>query len=450
MKVALIRPNYHSHLITPPLGLGYLASFLKNSGHETQIIDGLNLSLSNEEIARRVSSADLIGVHCLSSFYLEAKDLVGKLKQENLPVVIGGPHASALPVETIEETKADYVIIGEGEQTFLELADALENRSSTDEIKGLLIRGSVFKKREFIGDLDSIPFPDWWQIDPRKYRRAPHGAVVKRLPVAPVITTRGCPYACKFCASPYLWSKTVRFRSPENVVDEIEYLTKELGVREIHFEDDNLNLKSEHIKSICDLILKRNLKITWATPNGVRVNGLTRDLTRLMKKSGCYLLAFGIESGNQSILDSIDKKTDLATIERAVRVANSEGILTQGFFIFGLPGETEGTIRETINFAKRLPLDRAQFLLLDVLPGSGLWDELKGAHIADWHKRSYQEVKWVPPTISSEILEKSPARAFRNFFFRPRQLFNLVKYIKPCQVTFIIKRLIDFRILPPG
>lgn len=447
MKVALTRPNYRTHLITPPLGLGYLSSCLKKAGHEVQIIDGLNLSLSNRDIAQRAASAELAGVSVLSDFYLEAVDLIKELKSRNLSVVIGGPHASALPEQTLEGSGADFLVFGEGEETLLELVDALENRKETASIAGLLTGGNALKKRGFIPDLDLLPFPDWHQIDPRQCKRAPHGAVVKNFPLAPITTSRGCPYLCKFCASPNLWERKIRFRSPENVADEIEYLVRDFGVREIHFEDDNLTLKKEHIEKICRLILERRLKISWATPNGVRADTLDRELIRLMKRSGCYFLVFGIESGAQEILDNIQKKTDLAAIERAVRLASLEGLITQGFFIFGLPGETEETIKRTVRFAKGIPLDRAQFLLLDLLPGSKLWEEFGSFERADWSKRSYQQVSWVPPTISREALERAPQEAFKSFFFRPRQLYRLLKFIKPYQLPFILRRLLDFGII---
>lgn len=446
MKIALTRPNYHTHLITPPLNLGYLSAYLKRQGYEVKIVDGLNLSLSNRQLIPKLKDADLIGISCMSDYYLETRDLVKRLKQENKPIVIGGAHASALPRETLEDTGADYIISCEGEETLLELVQAIEANGRLDQIKGLLSKDIQLQPRGFIADLDSLPFPDWGQIDPRKCKRAPHGAVVKHFPVAPIITSRGCPYSCKFCASPYLWSRTIRFRSPKNVVDEIEYLVKNFGVKEIHFEDDNLTLKQDHIEGICKLILERRIKISWATPNGVRADTMTDELIDLMKRSGCYFLVFGIESANQEILNNIDKKTNLLAIERAVRIANRLGLITQGFFIFGLPGETEQTIQETINFAKKIPLDRAQFLLLDILPGSALWQELNGASIANWTRRSYQEVTWVPPTISRDALEQAPAYAFRSFFFRPKQMMRLVKFIKPNQIPFIIRRLADFKI----
>ena len=433
-KIILTRPNYHTHLITPPLGLGYLSSYLQSKGYTTEIIDGLNRVLSNEDIVKKCSGADVVGISCMSAYFSEVIDLTRKLKNRGFKVVIGGPHATALPEETLKETNADYIIIGEGEVSFSEI---LDNRGTS---KNLI-------KSKLIENLDTLPMPDWQKMDPRNYKKAPHGGLIKKFPVAPVITTRGCPFDCTFCASPLLWERKIRFRSPENVVDEIEYLIKDFGVREIHFEDDNLTLKKEHIESICKLILKKRIKIAWATPNGVRADTLDIDMLKLMKESGCYYLVFGIESANQSILDRVKKKESLSTIERVVKQANSLGFLTQGFFIFGLPGETEQTMLNTIEFAKKIPLSRAQFLILDIFPGSELWDELKDKRIVNWDYNSYKEVTWVPEGLNKEKLMNVQSYAFKSFFFRPKQLFSLLKYFKITQIQFVFKRIHDFRIL---
>ncbi|HXI10140.1 MAG TPA: radical SAM protein, partial [Thermodesulfobacteriota bacterium] len=342
MKVALTRPNYHSHLITPQLGLGYISSYLKGRGFETRIIDGLNLGLTNTEIVERCKGFDLVGINCLSDYYPRVAELTKLLKEAGMRVVIGGPHASVLPAETLSGSGADFVVVGEGEETMLELCTTLKENRPCAGIPGLLTRDSRhIAKRPYIKDLDSLPFPDWKEMHPRTYKKAPHGGFVKKFPVAPITSTRGCPYECTFCASPDIWGRRIRYRSPGNVVDEIEYLVKEFGVREIHFEDDNLTLKRDHVTGICEQILERGIKVSWATPNGIRVDTITPELLRLMKKSGCYFIAFGIESGNESILRNIKKDTDLATITRAVHQAHDAGLMTQGFFIFGLPGETE-------------------------------------------------------------------------------------------------------------
>ena len=454
MKVVLVRPNYHSHLITPILGLGYISSYLKQRGIDTTIVDGLNRNLSTAEIVERCRDADLVGINCLSDYYPNVMELTGRLREAGKKVVIGGPHATVLARETLEETGADYVVVGEGEQTMYELCTWLEKGGAAGKenpVAGLVARGKDgFSRRPFIKDLDTLPFPDWKEMDPRTYKKAPHGGFVKRFPVAPITSTRGCPFECTFCASPELWGRRIRYRSPENVVDEIEYLVKEFGVREIHFEDDNLTLKRSHVEAICELILERRLDISWATPNGIRVDTITPALLRLMKKSGCYFIAFGIESGNENILRNIKKETDLKTISYAVREANKAGVMTQGFFIFGLPGETEETIQKTIDYAKSIPLDKAQFLLLDVLSGSKIWYDVKDRVNLDWSKRSYQEVTWVPETIDREVLVKAPSKAFRNFFLRPRQIMCVLKYVKPSQIGFVLRRMKDFGVLPAG
>lgn len=447
-KISLIRPNYSTHLVIAPLSVGYLSSYLKNNGHDCRIVDALNLDYTADQVADACSGSALVGINCFSSHYPEVIQLSRRLKDRGFRVAIGGPHASALPQLTLDDTGADFVIAGEGEASLLELANSLRAGSSGENIPGVLARGGMeLVKRPLIDDLDLLPFPDWPGMDPREYRRVERVGLVKGWPVASMITSRGCPFGCTFCASPELWGRRIRFRSPKNVVDEIEYLVKEFGVKEIHFEDDNITFKREHMAGICDLLLSRGIKISWATPNGIRADKVDEELIKLMKRSGCYFLAFGVESGNQEILNRIKKQEDLSTIASAVRLAHANGIATHGFFIFGLPGETEKTIQDTIDFAKSIPLDKAQFLLLDVLPGSELWHTIKRDKPVDWNYKSYQESTWVPEGLDKEKLRKALGRAFRSFYLRPRQLLYLASCIKFSQFSMIKRRVSDFNIL---
>jgi len=447
MNITLLRPCYHTHLITPPLGLGYLSSFLRRRGHSVNIVDALNEELGPGDAALRCADSDAVGITALTDFFPQVIETSRCLKAAGKIVFIGGPHASILPGETLAATGADFVVVGEGEQTLLEAADAMAEGRPVGTISGVWSgNGSDFVPRALVPDLDKLPFPDWGQMDPRRYQKAPHGAFIKHFPVAPVTSTRGCPFECTFCASPRLWEKKIRFRSPENVVDEIEQLVRDFQVREIHFEDDNLTLRKSHIEGICREIIARNLSISWAAPNGVRADTLDPALLKLMKLSGCYMLAFGVESGNQEILDRAKKRVTLERLRKAIGDAAAAGIITQGFFIFGLPGETEATIAETIRFAKSSRLDRAQFLLLDVMPGCEIWDELGGRQARGEKQRSYQQVTWCPPGVSRQVLQQAPGRAFRSFFFRPRPLYRLVRMIRPSQIKFVIRRIRDFEI----
>ena len=472
MKIILTRPAYKTHLITPPLGLGYLSAFLKKKAYYCQIIDGLNLNLTNAQIVAACQDADIVGVSLLSSYFPQVIDLCLRLKKKKKIVVVGGPMASALPRLVLAKTKADFVVVGEGEETLWQLVEALDQERNSkfkvqnskltslisdknprrfSSIKGLVFRSRrgivINKPRPFIKDLSKLPKPDWAQIDPRIYQKAPHGGVVKAFPVAPITTTRGCPYECKFCASPKLWRRQIRFRQPAEVVAEIKYLVEEFGVKEIHFEDDNFTLDRRHAEAICRLIIKNKIKVFWALPNGIRADKVDRFLLALMKRSGCYFVAFGIESGNQQILNNIAKHSNLAVIKKAVILAHNAGLITQGFFIFGLPGETKDSIEQTIKFAKSLPLDKAQFLLLDIIPGSQLWDELKFDQKVDWGLDSYHEVSWLPPTIDKETLSEAQGRAFKSFFLRPRQIWVILKLFKPSQLKFALKRLKDFKVV---
>jgi radical SAM superfamily enzyme YgiQ (UPF0313 family) len=453
MKIVLVRPNYKSHIITPPIGLGYLASFLSKHGIEARIIDGLRDNAWPEELAGRIvrEDADAVGITCLTAFYNETVDLSLRLKRAGQRVVIGGVHPTFLPHRTLKDSGCDYVIAGEGELALLALARAGFVNCGIPGVYSLgdLPEGeTAFRKAEIVQNLDDLPFPDWEQLDPRTYPKAPHGAIVKNYPIGVVTTTRGCPYACTFCASPQFCDRTIRFRTPANVIEEIKHLVDTFGVREIHFEDDNLTLKREHVESLCRLILESGLHMSWACPNGVRADRIDEPLLRLMKRSGCYYLAFGIESANQGILDNIRKRERIEDIERAIEMAAGAGIACQGFFIFGLPGETAATIEESIRFAKRSKLARAQFLILDVLPGSELWSTLKGQFEPNWAKNSYKEPEWIPQGLTKEYLLKSQSRAFREFYLKsPRRLLSLACHVRPGQLKYLLRRLLDYRIL---
>lgn len=452
MKVVLVRPNYISHIITPPLGLGYLSSWLRKHGIDTVLIDALRDGLSQDALIRRIlrEKPDAVGITCLTAWYHETVALSRALVDERCRVIIGGVHPTFLPVKTLLESQADFVICGEAEHALLELlSSGFDHRG----IAGVYARhdpplpGRDVVMARPVACLDDLPFPDWEQIRPASYPRAPHGAVVKNFPVGVVTSSRGCPFECTFCASPGFSDRKIRFRSPENVVDEIEHLVRNYGVREIHFEDDNLTLSRAHVTGICEQILARGLKISWACPNGIRADCVDEPMFSLMRKSGCYYVAFGIESANPGILKNIRKGESIATIRNAISIAEQVGIESQGFFIFGLPGETPATIEETIEFALESRLSRAQFLILDVLPGSELFGTLDGQFTPDWTKQSYKEPEWIPAGVTREMLQKAQSRAFRRFYLRSGILLRMIRHFHISQLLFIVKRLSDYRVM---
>ncbi|HAF94694.1 MAG: hypothetical protein A2021_05705 [Elusimicrobia bacterium GWF2_52_66] len=452
MKLILIRPRYQSHIITPPLGLGYLASYLERQGIEVVIIDALKERIDNSGVLKRVlqEKPDAVGINCLTAYYEEAVDLSRLLKNNGLRCIIGGVHPTFLPFSTLSDSGADFVICGEGE---LALSELLRNRFDHRGIKGvytiqdLKSDSDTIPRGDIVEDLDSLPFPDWAQIRPDTYPLAPHGAIIKNFPAAPVMATRGCPYNCTFCASPKFYGRRVRSRSVANVIEELKLLVNTYHVKEIHFEDNNLTLNKEFITELCRQIIASGLKFDWACPNGIRADKVDEPLIRLMAASGCYYFAFGIESANPKILKNINKEENIETIKKAIDWADKAGMSCQGFFIFGLPGETAETIEETIKFARDSRLSRAQFMILDVLPGSSLWDTLKGKFKPNWRKNSYKEPEWIPETLTADQLKKAQARAFRVFYFRPVIFLKLIKLIKWRQLAYLFKRLNEYRIL---
>lgn len=444
MKIVLVRPRYNTYTVTPPLGLGYLASYLKNQGFKTKIIDALRDNLPTDVLMRKILSEkpDAVGITCLSAFYNEVVELSKIVKRNNIRCIIGGVHPTALPYRTLIDTGADYVICGEGEIALLEL---IKNNFDNTDIYGVYSKDDLkdskkpIKKAKIIEILDDLPFPDWEQINPNLYPRAPHGNIAKNFPIAGILTSRGCPYGCTFCSSPKFYERKIRFRTPQNIIQEIKYLIGHFGVKEIHFEDDNLTLKKERIEQICNLLIENEINVSWATPNGIRADKINEELIRLMAKSGCYYLAYGVESANPKILQNIKKDVTLDTIEKAIEIANSVGVFSVGYFIFGLPGETKETMKETIRFAKKSKLSRAQFGMLDVLPGSELWDRLNGQFEADWKKNAGREPEWIPPGLTKRQLMKTQTEAFWRFYLRPSILFGLLKSIKWDQIHYIFR-----------
>ncbi|MBN1364225.1 MAG: radical SAM protein [Syntrophaceae bacterium] len=451
MKIALVRPNYKSHIITPPLGLGYLSSYLKKNGIDTVIIDGLKERLDSRWMIKRILEfkPDAVGVTCLTAFYSEVVLLSRELKKNKIVTIIGGQHPTFLPYQTLVESQADYVVCGEGEIALLDLArndlcnDSIQGVYSLENLKN---ENQEIIKTRVVENMDELPFPDWEQMNPKGYPRAPHGAFIKGFPVGVIVTGRGCPYECTFCATPKFCDRRIRFRTPENVVQEIEHLIKNFQVKEIHFEDDNFTFNASNVEKLCRMLIEKNIKINWACPNGIRADDISSELVRLMRKSGCYCLAYGIESVNSKILKNIKKKETLENISRAIDMTEKAGIAAQGFFIFGLPGETTETIEENIKFALCAGLSRAQFIILDVLPGSELWDTLRGKFVPNWEKESYREPEYLPEGITRKQLIGAQTKAFRRFYLRPKIFFRLVKLIDYRQIIFLFNRIKDYRL----
>lgn len=431
IKIPRSQPN-------PPLGLGYIAGTLQAHGHQVDLLDIAIMKESYPQILPRIKAMnpDVIGITALSSYYNEMRLLARTLHPLKIPIILGGVHVSALPELSLRECRADFAVVGEGELTTLELMEKWQDDEAKKQIKGIAyLENDQFKTnsaRELIPNLDELPFPAWDLINPLKYPLTPHGYTMKRYPVAPILTTRGCPYACSYCASTQFWRHKFRRRSAQNIVDEIEYLVNTFKIREIHLWDDNFTLLKKHVVDFCLEIRRRKLDLTFACPNGIRIDHLNKELLTLMRQTGFYSLTFAIESGSQIILDQANKRIDLKVIPKILNVAKKLGYNTPGFFIFGLPGETYITARRTIQFAKSLPLDTAVFFTAKPLPGSRLFDEWKQKKDLirvnyDWFHFSETGNQIILSDGKRKL--NLPKDAYREFIFRPKQILRSLKMV---------------------
>lgn len=456
MKVLLLSPYLDSHYNVPPISLGYVAKGLLMEGFSVKIVDGVKEKLSHSSFGKVIEDykPDVIGIQVYSCSVGIAKGYVAYLKRNypSIIIVLGGPHVSGVKAEIFKDfTDVKYAFQGEADTSFPLFLKRAEAKASFNDINGLIWNDNGKIKENppsFEEDLDKIGAPAWGLMDPRKYKGAPQGAVFRNTPIAPILTSRGCPFHCTFCANYITHGRKVRLRSIENVVGEIELLQKAYGVKEIHIIDDNFASSKERVLEFCNEVSKRGLKFTLTFPNGIRLNSLDKEVLLKLKEIGCYSIIVGIESGSQKILNDMKKGLTIELIKEKVSLISSMGIDVTGFFIIGYPTETKGDIEETIKFAKELNLKRAHFSLFLPLPGTEITEQLKKEgklKNLDWSKLSYTNAIIPPEGITADELKKLQKKAFHSFYLRPKIIYHMVKEVNSVsQFKMLIKRAIDY------
>lgn len=422
----------------PPLGVAYIGAVLEKAGLLVKIIDAPPLGWGIEEIVRETQkyTPDFIGVSSSTvSFYRAAKLAASLKKVTDSPLIIGGPHVTALPIETMKTSVFDIGVIGEGETTIVELIKTLFKKGDLRKVDGIIYwqkkRLVKTSPRCYITDLDTLPLPAR-HLMPALSAYHPTPATYKKFPVGTMITSRGCPNRCSFCFRG-VFGNSWRYRSPQNVVDEMEILITKFGAREIRIWDDTFNIFPKRVMAICRLIIKRGLKIPWTCLG--RVNQVDPAMLKLMKKAGCWQISYGIEAGNDKVLASIDKGITKQMVKAAIKMTYKEGISSLGFFILGLPGESEQTMTETIEFAKSLPLDAANFTIATPYPGTKLWDIakvkgfLKDVSYEKLVVNLPEQPHFVPEGLTAEIVQKYEKKAYREFYRNPRFILRQLKNI---------------------
>lgn len=384
MRTLLINPPYpFTEWPNMPLGLSYVAAVLEKNEVEVQVLDLLVSQYSEEKVRLCMAEfrPEVVGITAVTMNYPASSNILKLCKRfdENVMTVIGGPHVTFCAEQTLREAPwIDVVVRAQGEYTML---DIVRGRKPA-EIDGIVFRDGdgivTTGDRPWTENLDDIPFPARHLFPLAKYRAFNAGGSL--------ITGRGCPFNCIFCAGHRMTGRRVRLRDPKLVVDEMQMI-QELGFKEIYIEDDLLTLNHAHVQAICDEILGRGLRIRWNAFS--RVDTITRELLKTMKQAGCYGLVFGVESGNQEILNRVKKKITLKKVKQAVAMTKEMGLSAVTSFILGLPGETRKTMRQSYDLAKSLNAPYCLHVLAP-FPGTEVREKAKDYGITiltdDWSK----------------------------------------------------------------
>lgn len=444
MKVFFLNPAGDYPNGYPPLGLLYLAATCRKFDHEVFFYD-LAASNADEEEFRWEFNRVMPDILCVSVYTTglsKTVALIEKLKRMHsyIRVIIGGPHVSALPGTVIKEcTAVDYEVIGEGENTLAELVDKIENDLPVGQVKGIVYRSgkiiSRTEKRERIENLDLIHFP---AVDLIKRFKYGYDKIAVGKRVGLVITSRGCPYNCTFCHKG-TFGNTFTRRSPENVIAEVMYQYYMLEVDEIYFVDDLFITDEEWINSFLDLYSEARIGLPWKCLG--RVDQGNEKLYRKMKDTGCFLIQFGVETGNLQIMKKIRKNIKLEQVVDSVNTCKKVGLNSATFFTIGHEGETDNTARETIRFAQKVNSDVCHFFTVSPYPGTYNYNLLNDEEKNQWDRISYYHTKERLPLSVSNITPKNILKYQKNarfeFYGRLGYLSNVLSSRGPAKITAV-------------
>jgi len=440
LKIILINPYQVSRYSQPPVGLAVIAGVLEKNGYQVSIIDGNALKIEPKEISSYIIDASIVLLTAMTPTINITAKIAQQIKQvrPDIQIILGGVHATLLPEDTLSSIhEIDIIVRGEGEETILELLSALQRKAVLNNISGIAFRSGdkIINTNTRLRNinLDSLPFLPYHLLPVGKYRpHPPHG---RALPFAAIVTSRGCPYNCAYCSKPVFGNK-FRAQSSERVVEEVSYYKKRFGIKEVAFYDDVFTLDKKRAFAIAEGMIEKGLKLFWTCET--RANLVDRELLLKMRQAGCYSVSYGIESSSQEILDAINKDITPEKVEEAIHLTREAGLQATGYFMVGCPGETPQTIRKSIDFAKHLKLDYAQFAITTPFPGTELYRrylEGKGNKIP-WENFIYEGTGGkVTPVFENEALSRKDLqywskKAYRDFYLRPSYIWQRIRQIK--------------------
>lgn len=434
MDVVLINPEDRTAVknklgfVLPPLNLMYLGASLERASFSVKIIDDDLRRMGVEGVARLVERINpfIVGITATTATIRTSLEYIKAIKDRlpNVLTVIGGPHPTFLPVDTLRECRdLDVVVMGEGEATIVDLAENHEREGSLEGVAGITYRDGdrirTNEPRALIEDLDEIPFPARHLVPFRDYETSSQDA-------GGMITSRGCVYPCRYCSSSLIMGKKFRFRSPENVVDEVEELVEVYGLHDIAFLDDTFMLHRPRAREISEEIRRRNLDVSFVTSS--RVDMVQESLLRDLRNAGMSTIYYGVESGCQRVLDMMKKGITVKQAEDAVRVTKKVGVDVITSFILGYPGEKPSEMDRTIDFSIKLDPDYSQYSILTPFPGTPIYAELKSQGLIedDWENYTVIKpvIKYEKLGLSRELIQKKLVKAYLKFYSRPRYLLK--------------------------
>jgi len=422
-KVTLVNPPYPPgapQSLFIPLGLGYLAAVLEENQYEVNVIDCQIFKPSPKQLEAQLSktNADIIGITTSTLTYWPAVEIV-KTAKKVLPrtlTVLGGPHVTVLPEQTLNEApEVDVVVRGEGERTLLELAGLLSEgkRESFSKVAGITFRknGKIFntQDRAFIENLDELPHPAYKHFPLEKYRIAGKNYL-------PIITSRGCPFQCTFCLASKMCGTHFRTRSPTKVLDELEWLRDEHNADVFAFYDDTFTIDKKRVNAICDEMKARKFDLPWDCRT--RVDQVNKEILTKLKNANCKLIHFGVESGSQKMLDAVKKRTTVEQNARAIQLAKQVGISVAISVVVGYPGETPQMLQETFQFIRRTKPDFVYVCQAIPYPGTEMLEllyQLGWEVSTEWNKFDEQSPVFKSPLLSPQQIDEERGRFYDEF-----------------------------------
>ncbi|MBN2368725.1 cobalamin-dependent protein [Candidatus Woesearchaeota archaeon] len=438
MKIMLINPNSKKPdsieelpMITPPINMMYVAQILENNSYKAKITDAFAEGISSDEILKRIkkNSPDMIGFPLYSSDLSYMHRLTSSIKNqdENVKIFFAGHHASALNKEVMTQfPDIDFIIRGEGEYPTLNLVEALEKKSPLEKVNGVSFReGKKIRhtpEEKPVKDLDRIPIPSRKLIDPKLY----YSKLSKRNKVDVLITSRGCPYRCTFCAKLNQSFRSYRTRSINSVIDELN-LIRETGTDGVEIYDEIFTMKKQRALDIMRSI--RREKMDFEFRIRTRVTHIDKEILTSLRKAGCSTISYGVESGSQRVLDAIKKDISPRLVEKAFEKTERHGMNVLGFFMIGNKADTPETIRQTISFAKKLNPLFATFGVLHPYPGTVDYLEAKKNNTLQGEYAPNKPMPWIklPWTKSIEELYRFSDQAYNEYYKRPRYIGKFLK-----------------------